>query len=288
MTELVGLVIVSHSAKLAAGVVELAGQMAPGVALVAAGGMPDGRLGTDFDAVSAAIADADRGAGVVLLFDLGSARMTADLAVETMDDPSMTVVAEAPLVEGAVAAAVAAAGGADLMAVVAAAIDAGSNDEQTDEQTAPDPDDAQQADVVLTNEVGLHARPAAVLARAMAALDAAVTIRLGDKEADARSVLALLGLAARKGDTLQVSATGDQATEALDRVARLAAHDFESTWALDRPVRPMPATDLGQDGTPVRCPTSQSGARDDRDDRDDPVGCVRCGHRDGGRAAGRL
>jgi PTS hybrid protein len=224
MTELVGLVIVSHSARLADGVVELAGQMAPGVAMIAAGGLPDGGLGTDFDAVSAALADADRGAGVVLLYDLGSARMTADLAVEMLDDPSMAVVAEAPLVEGAVAAAVAAAGGADVMAVVAAAIDAG----QTGQPGEPLPDtaDARQADIVLTNEVGLHARPAAVLARAMADLDAAVTIRLGDKEADARSVLALLGLAARKGDRLTVSATGSQATDAIARLRQLADDNF--------------------------------------------------------------
>ncbi|HKN98433.1 MAG TPA: dihydroxyacetone kinase phosphoryl donor subunit DhaM, partial [Pseudonocardiaceae bacterium] len=110
----VGLVVVSHSATLAAGVVELAAQMAPDVPIVPAGGMPDGGLGTDFAAVTDAVAAADQGDGVVLLFDLGSARMTADLVVETIANPDRAVVADAPLVEGAVAAAVAAAGGAPM------------------------------------------------------------------------------------------------------------------------------------------------------------------------------
>jgi phosphoenolpyruvate---glycerone phosphotransferase subunit DhaM len=219
MTGPVGLVIVSHSRQLAAGVVELAGQMAPGVPLVAAGGMPDGGLGTDFAAVSAALATADVGAGVVVLFDLGSAQMTADMAVETLDDPTRAVVAQAPLVEGAVAAAVAAAGGADLAGVAAAATGA-----EPDAQEAAGP--AQETEIVLANDIGLHARPAALLARSLTGLTADVTIRLGDKEADARSVLGLLGLAAGKGDRLVVSARGEQAADAVARIRKLADENF--------------------------------------------------------------
>lgn len=215
----VGLVVVSHSRRLAEGVVELAGQMAPDVPLVAAGGMPDGGLGTDFAAVTDAVAAADRGAGVVLLFDLGSARMTADLVVESLADPSRAVVADAPLVEGAVAAAVAAAGGADPAAVAAAAAGGG-------EPAAPVDEPAVEAEVELTNEIGLHARPAAVLARSLTGLSADVTIRLADKESDARSVLGLLGLAARKGDRLAVSARGEQADEAVRRIERIVTDNF--------------------------------------------------------------
>jgi PTS hybrid protein len=221
VTGLVGLVIVSHSRRLAEGVVELAGQMAPGVPLVAAGGLPDGGLGTDFGAVTTAVADADQGAGVVLLFDLGSARMTADLVVEALTDPSRAVVADAPLVEGAVAAAVAAVGGADLAAVAAVAVSG---------EPAPAPSAADSAsvsaEVELTNEIGLHARPAALLVRSLTGLAADVTVRLGDKETDARSVVGLMGLAARKGDRLVVSASGEQARAAIDRVRGLVADDF--------------------------------------------------------------
>lgn len=222
----VGLVIVSHSAKLAAGVVELAAQMAPGVPLLGAGGLPDGGLGTDFAAVSDALAGADQGAGVVLLFDLGSARMTAELAVEALADPERAVVADAPLVEGAVAAAVAAAGGANLATVAAAATgaDPGPVADSVAGQEVSGPE--QSADVVLGNEVGLHARPAAVLARAVSGLAAEVTVRFGDQQADARSVLALLGLAARKGDRLTVVARGTDAAQAIRTVQQLVADGF--------------------------------------------------------------
>ena len=81
----VGLVIVSHSSRLAEGVVELAVQMAPEVRVIAAGGLPDGTTGTDFEKVSAALSDANTGSGAVLLYDLGSAQMTAGLAVESLE-----------------------------------------------------------------------------------------------------------------------------------------------------------------------------------------------------------
>jgi PTS hybrid protein len=220
----VGLVIVSHSARLAEGVAELAGQMAPDVPIEAAGGLPDGGLGTDYQRVTDALTAAEQGAGAVLLYDLGSARMTAELAVEAAEEPERFAVAEAPLVEGAVAAAVAAAGGADLAGVLAAATGAGADGDAEPEVAAPAPDD-QRIELVLDNEVGLHARPAAILARSVAGLDAEVTVRHGTQSADARSVLALLGLAARKGDTIEVSAHGPDAADALAKV-RAAVHDF--------------------------------------------------------------
>lgn len=220
MSAKVGLVIVSHSATLARGVAELAGQMAPDVALAPAGGTADGGLGTDFEAVSAAVDRADAGAGVVLLYDLGSAKMVADLAVEGLAEPDRARVVDAPLVEGAVAAAVAAQGGADLAGVAAAAIRG-----EATEEAAPAAEES--TDLLLTNEIGLHARPAALLARAVADLDATVTIGFGDRQADARSVLALMALGARGGDTVRISAAGPQATEALQRIQDLATRNFD-------------------------------------------------------------
>jgi PTS hybrid protein len=220
MSPRVGLVIVSHSATLARGVAELAGQMAPDVTLAPAGGTADGGLGTDFEAVSAAVDRADAGAGVVLLYDLGSAKMVADLAVEGLAEPDRALVVDAPLVEGAVAAAVAAQGGSDLAGVAAAAIRG-----EATEEAAPAAEES--TDLLLTNEIGLHARPAALLARAVADLDATVTIGFGDRQADARSVLALMALGARGGDTVRISAAGSQATEALQRIHDLAARNFD-------------------------------------------------------------
>nr|WP_225954032.1 dihydroxyacetone kinase phosphoryl donor subunit DhaM [Kibdelosporangium phytohabitans] len=213
--------MVSHSARLAEGLAELAGQMAPDVRILPAGGLADGTLGTDFDAVSAAVDRAESGDGVALLYDLGSAKMTAELAVEMLGDPSRAVVVDAPFVEGAVAAAVAAQGGGDLDTVSRAAVAAGA--------VAPDAATGTETgtEFTLTNDVGLHARPAALLARTVAELDAEVTVRFGEKQANAASVLALMGLGAHGGDTVSVSATGPDAAEAVRRVDDLVARGFD-------------------------------------------------------------
>lgn len=216
----VGLVIVSHSQRLAEGVAEVAGQMAPDVTIVAAGGL-DGDLGTDFEAVSVALEGAQTGAGVVVLYDLGSAKMVADLAVEMLGDPDSAAVVDAPLVEGAVAAAAAAQGGADLDAVLSAAAGA-MGDLMPDESDSTD-----GVEILLTNDVGLHARPAGLLARALAGVDAEVTVTFGGRAADGRSVLSLMGLGATGGDRVRVAATGPEADEALKRVADLAERGFE-------------------------------------------------------------
>lgn len=216
---MIGLVLVSHSAKLAEGLAELAGQMAPDVKILPAGGLPDGTLGTDFDAVSAALDRAESGSGVALLYDLGSARMTAELAVGMLGDPNRAAVIDAAFVEGTVAAAVAAQGGADLDGVIAAAASASAP--PVEEQPA-----GLRTEFVLTSEVGLHARPAALLTRSVAGLDAQVTVRFGDKQADAANVLALMGLGAQGGDRVEVFAAGPDAAEALSRVRDLVARGF--------------------------------------------------------------
>jgi PTS hybrid protein len=120
---MVGIVLVSHSPELAAGLAELAGQMAgPEVGIEAAGGGPDGRLGTDGDRVRDAIRQADRGDGVVVLGDLGSAILTIRHVLEGMN--GSVRLADAPLVEGAVAAAVVASAGLALDEVARAAEEA--------------------------------------------------------------------------------------------------------------------------------------------------------------------
>ncbi|MFF4599048.1 dihydroxyacetone kinase phosphoryl donor subunit DhaM [Amycolatopsis sp. NPDC001319] len=220
----VGIVLVSHSAKLAEGLADLAAQMAPDVLIIPAGGLPDGGgIGTDYDEVVAATQRADSGDGVVLLYDLGSAQMTAELAVESLSGGPAAVVADGPLVEGAIAAAVAAQSGADRKAVASAAAGAGLS---PDLAAVDAPGDSQEKELTLTNEVGLHARPAAVLVRSLASVDAEVTIRLGDQEADAHSVLALMSLGARQGDRILVRARGPQASDALDAVTGLVESNF--------------------------------------------------------------
>jgi dihydroxyacetone kinase phosphotransfer subunit len=102
---MVGLVVVSHSAKAAEGICEVAAQMAPTASIEPAGGEQDGGLGTSVDRITAAIEAADDGGGVLVLVDLGSAVMNAELAVE-MSETSDVRIADAPVLEAAVNAAV--------------------------------------------------------------------------------------------------------------------------------------------------------------------------------------
>lgn len=123
----VGLVIVSHSARLAEGAVELAGQMAQGkVAIAAAGGTSEGALGTSVEKIISALHEVDGPEGILVLLDLGSAVMSTEMAVEAFAQESQhpVVISPAPLVEGAVIAAVEASIGNSLQEVAEAAASA--------------------------------------------------------------------------------------------------------------------------------------------------------------------
>ena len=113
MRKLVGIVIVSHSEKLAAGVVEIAKMMAPDAPIAAAGGMEDGTLGTSYGKISAAVDEVYSADGVVVLMDMGSAVMTTEIVIEDKDDSKVRML-DCPLVEGAVLAAVESTGGITL------------------------------------------------------------------------------------------------------------------------------------------------------------------------------
>lgn len=124
----VGIVLVSHSAAVAESVARLAVDLASGgstVPVATAGGAPDGRLGTSSELITAAAREVDRGAGVAVLVDLGSAVLTVKALLAEGDElPAGTRLVDAPFLEGAVAALVTAATGADLDAVAASAADA--------------------------------------------------------------------------------------------------------------------------------------------------------------------
>ena len=121
----VGIVLVSHSVRLAEGAADLAGQVSGGtVRVLAAGGTEDGELGTSAEKVARAVASAEAGAGVLVLPDLGSAVLTVRAVLEDRSDAESVLLADAPFVEGAVAATVTAAAGGDTKAVAAAAEEA--------------------------------------------------------------------------------------------------------------------------------------------------------------------
>ncbi|RUQ97109.1 dihydroxyacetone kinase phosphoryl donor subunit DhaM [Labedella endophytica] len=234
----VGLLIVSHSGKIAEGLVELAAQMAEGVAIIAAGGTDDGRIGTSFDRVSAGLSAADSGDGVVVLCDLGSAVLTAETAIDFLDDGdrARVAIADAPLVEGAVAAAVAAATGSDLEAVAAAAATANSSTAGAGEGSGDAPVDLESKEgeaattadgpyarsVTLVNRDGLHARPAAEFVKLASRFDATVTVN----GKDAKSLLAIMGLGLTAGTTVDLVSSQPDGRQAVDALAELIESGF--------------------------------------------------------------
>ena len=122
--ERVGIVIVSHSPKVAEGTAELVQAMVGADVRVAhAGGDPAGGLGTDVARIQAALEAVLGPAGVAVLVDLGSARIASEMAIDLLpeDRRARVVICDAPLVEGAVIAATEAAGGGTLDEVRAAA-----------------------------------------------------------------------------------------------------------------------------------------------------------------------
>ena len=124
---MVGVVIVSHSAKVAEGILELAMEMAkPGQKVVAAGGMSDGSIGTDAEKIKQAIMKAYSDDGVIILVDLGSALLSTEMVIESLDEKykPLVKIADAPILEGAIAAVVEASIGSGLDEVLATAVNA--------------------------------------------------------------------------------------------------------------------------------------------------------------------
>ncbi len=120
---MVGIVIVSHSNKIADGIKELIDQVASKhQGIFAAGGMEDGSIGTDAMRISEAIKSANDGDGVVILADLGSGIMSAETAIELLEDEHIDArLADAPIVEGSITAAITAVCGSNIDEVITAA-----------------------------------------------------------------------------------------------------------------------------------------------------------------------
>jgi phosphoenolpyruvate-protein phosphotransferase/dihydroxyacetone kinase phosphotransfer subunit len=238
-TNVVGIVVVSHSASLADGVVELARQMGgEELSIEAAGGLEDGTIGTDVERVRAAIERAMSDDGVLVLMDLGSALLSAEMAVELLESAGRVVLSEAPFVEGTVAAAVAARGGLSLEEVQAEARAAitmkeaqlGVEPEAAEDvaATASAEEDGLRTRIPILNEIGLHARPAALVAELAGRFDADLRLSKagGAGPVSARSLTGLMTLLARKGDELVASASGPEAADALAALEELAREGF--------------------------------------------------------------
>lgn len=240
----VALVLVSHSASLASGVAELAAAMAPDVTIETAGGLPDGKLGTSFEATEEAVnaaLSASGGNGVAVITDLGSATLTVDTVLEFADDPEHLRFAPGPLVEGAVAAAVAAQQGGDLGAVVDAVQEAAAQwQDAIGESSRGSGRDATETggggsllggadnqehvfEATVVDSDGLHARPASRLATLASEYDAEVFVN----GASAQSMMEIMALGVRQGDNVEVTATGPDADSAAQQVAQAISAGFD-------------------------------------------------------------
>ena len=259
---MVGLVIVSHSAKLAQGVLELArGVGGPDLPIRAAGGLdlPDSPLGTDAALILQAIQEVYSPDGVVVLMDLGSAILSAEMALELLppEQRSHIWLCEAPLVEGAVAAAVQARLGSPVEQVLAEARHAllpkiaqlggeapapAATETPSTPTTGPDERSPAVPELILTvrNRLGLHARPAARFVQTAARFpEAKITVQnltTGSAPANARSINSLATLGVRQGHRLRVSASGAEAQAALAALQRLAEQNFGDEEAGSSPL----------------------------------------------------
>ena len=249
--------MVSHSRALADAAAELGREVLQGqdVRVEVAAGLDDGALGTDAAAILDALGRADQGDGVVVLMDLGSAVLSAELALEMLEDEARqrVLLCAAPLVEGLVAACVAAAGGADRDAVAAEALAglAGKQAHLGAPEAAPAPtaaadgrvQDVLTARLTVTTPHGLHARPAARLVQTARAAQVAVEVRnatTGSSWVPATSMSQVAVLGALSGHELQLRAGGAGAREALDALVALAGRSFdEDPGGVPRPAPPV-------------------------------------------------
>ncbi|AKA96686.1 dihydroxyacetone kinase phosphoryl donor subunit DhaM [Corynebacterium ulcerans] len=220
-TQKVGLVLVSHSPSLAAGLCELAQQMAADVAIVPAGGRDDGGIGTSYDLVESSVDGLlDKGLEVLILTDLGSATMTVETLLDFYDDQPVAF-ANVPFVEGTVAAATAAQQGDSLDEVIKAAASAVTlfTSEPVVSVKEPIPSGEYGRQVTVVDAAGLHARPASIISEIASEAEGNIHVN----GADAASSLLLMSLGIRQGETVTVSGSPtdraliDAIAEAIER-----------------------------------------------------------------------
>ena len=248
---LVGIVVVSHSAQIAVGVVDVAREMCGGkdVRLVAAGGMADGSLGTDAVLIAEAIAQADTGAGVVIVADLGSAVLSAKMAMSMVDEglAGRTRLSGGPLVEGAFQAAIQAAAGDSMADVLSASRRAATMEKDADDDPAAGEAPAaapaaarepgpvapglpgRSIEIAIANPNGLHGRPGAALIIAAAQFRSQILIENLSRQtqpANAKSHFNVLASGVKQGQVIRITARGEDQDEAIQAIRILAAGGF--------------------------------------------------------------
>jgi len=244
---MVNLVLVSHSPSLARGAAELARlmtQQSPLIIATAAGtGDEDSPLGTNAEEIARAMEQAYSEDGVLVLMDMGSAVLSAEMALEFLppDRRDRFMLSSAPIVEGAVSAAVQASLGGTLEQVRAEAVGSLGNKAAqlsvpeetgaTQEQQSLEVTEGATADALIEirNRLGLHARPAATFVQTAGRFASSIRFARAGNEArrsNAKSINAVASMGLRRGETIHVWADGPDAFAAIDALKQAAEHDF--------------------------------------------------------------
>lgn len=278
---MVGLVIVSHSRNLAEALVSLVKQVVAAeipLAIAAGAGEDHSAFGTDAVEIMQAVESVFSEDGVVILMDLGSAVLSAEMAVELLppEYAAKIRICPAPLVEGSLSAAVQIGLGSDLETVCREALQSlapkiehitGEQSTPAPAETAsPPPDDGQAQSVTLTlkNEHGLHARPAARFVQTANQFNARIQVTnltTGKGPVPAASLNAIATLGAVHDHQIEVSASGPQARQALDALRQLVEDNFGEqpgqAAPASMPQAAVPQTEPGAEGSWQAVPVSE-------------------------------
>ncbi|WP_353932980.1 phosphoenolpyruvate--protein phosphotransferase [Okeanomitos corallinicola TIOX110] len=264
---MVGIVIVSHSKQLALGVQELAAQMVQGqVSLAVAAGIDDpvNPLGTDAIQVYEAIASVFSDDGVLILMDLGSALMSAEMALEFLppEQRDKVYLCAAPLVEGTIAAAVAAAAAKNIQEIITeaqGALVAKATQlnfisiplsEVSNQSISSAKVSTQEIRILVRNRLGLHARPAAQFVATASNFQSQIKVQNLTRNTEAirgDSINQVATLGVRQGHELLITATGIDAQAALAALQALIINNFgEDDSIIQLPTPRTEVSDLNQ------------------------------------------
>lgn len=254
---IISLVIVSHSQQLALGVRELAVQMVgERVPIAIAAGIEDSDnpLGTDAMQVYQAITSVFSDHGVLVLMDLGSAVMSAEMALEFLspEQRDKVYLCSAPLVEGTLAAAVSAAAGNNIQEVIAEAQGSLSAkatmlgvQDHLKPHTCPlvqtegvGGENSQEIRLTIKNRLGLHARPAAQFVATASRYKSQIQVQnftRGTAAVRGDSINQVATLGARQGHELLITAIGTDAQAALTALKALIVNNFGENDSFAKP-----------------------------------------------------
>jgi phosphoenolpyruvate-protein phosphotransferase/dihydroxyacetone kinase phosphotransfer subunit len=263
---MVGIVLVSHSRSLATAVQELVRSMTGDglpLAIAAGAGENHAELGTDAVEISEAILSVKSPEGVLVLMDMGSAILSAETALDLLDENLRDNIrfCAAPFVEGAVASGVTANLGASLDEVCAEALAAlkqkqaaldSNHPVEAEQSPAPaqeknepaSPQEGERIRLTVRNFHGLHARPAAKLINETRPFHSEITVRNLSNQRGPVSVKSLSSLASLEilqDNEIEIAATGDDAVAALEKISRLIESGLGET---------LPSSNGGNGATP--------------------------------------